>query len=216
MDFFVRSLLAIGDWLNACVAVERAVTVIRGINFDRSKSKRVAHVVVISVILVTFLSIIHDLIHRRLIDDFEEERTWCIVQYSMSFKLLDSVINITHFIVPFSINLISAIIIIIVGARSRFLTVKQLTYKQHLWKQFQQHKHILLSPLILVLLALPRVIISFVSGCMKSARNPWLFLVAYFVSFVPTVLHFFVFVLPSKMYRKQLKHVFGRMKRWIM
>jgi hypothetical protein len=216
MDFLVRSLLAITDWLNACVAIERALTVIQGLNFNKNRSKRVARWVIISVVLVTFLSIIHDPVHRRLIDELEEERTWCIVQYPTKIAILNSAINIIHFIIPFSINLISAIVIIIAAARSSFAAHKQLTYKQHLWKQFQQHKQILLSPLILILLALPRLIISFVSGCMKSARNPWLFLAAYFISFIPTLLHFVVFVLPSAMYRKQLRDVFRRIRQRIL
>jgi hypothetical protein len=212
MDFLVRSLLAIADWLNACVAIERAMTVIRGVNFNKNKSKRVAYWVIISIVLVTFLSILHDPVHRRLIDDLEEERTWCVVQYPTTLTVFNSAINIIHFIIPFSINLISAIVIVVATARSSFSAHKQLSYKQHLWKQFQQNKHILLSPLILVLLALPRLIISFVSGCMKSARDPWLFLAAYFVSFVPTLLHFVVFVLPSTTYRKQLGDVFRLIK----
>ena len=212
MDFLVRSLLAIGDWLNACVATERALMTIQGISFDKNKSKHVSHRVLISVVSVTFLSFLHDPIHRRLIDDFEEERTWCVVEYSVPLTIVNSTLNIIHYTVPFSINLISAILTIIVVARSRFSIHKQMSYRQYLWEQLQQHKHIVLSPLLLVLLSLPRIIISFISGCMKTARDPSIFLAAYFVSFIPTLLHFVVFVLPSKMYSKQLIDVFCRIR----
>jgi len=216
MDFLSRSLLATADWLNACVAIERAFMIIQGIHFNKNKSKRIACWIVTSIVLVTFLSVSYEPIHRYLIDDTEEDRVWCTVQYSAALTVLNSAFNIIHFTIPYSINLTSAIVIVIALARRSLLSHKKLTFKQYLWKQLQQHQHTLISPLILVLLALPRLIISFVSGCMKSARNPWLFLIAYFVSFVPTLLHFAVFVLPSTTYKKQLENVLKRIRRRVL
>lgn len=207
IDFLLRSLLAIGDWLNACVAIERTVSITKQLTFNRKKSKCVARWTISTVVLLASLSNIHDPIHRRLIDDLAEERTWCLAQYSPMLDIYNSTINIIHFIVPFLINFTSAIVIIIVTAQTRSTAQQLLTYKQHLFKQFHQHKHLLISPIILVLLGLPRLIISFISGCMKSARDPWLFLAAYFISFVPSLLHFIIFVLPSEMYKKQFNDV---------
>ncbi|CAF4398238.1 unnamed protein product, partial [Rotaria sordida] len=50
---------------------------------------------------------------------------------------------------------------------------------------------------------LPRLIISFSSKCMESTRDPWLFLSGYYISFVPSLLIFAVFVLPSKKYKEE-------------
>ena len=68
-----------------------------------------------------------------------------------------------------------------------------------------EHKHLLISPIVLLLLATPRLIISLVSGCVDPSENPWLYLCAYFISFTPPMLIFVVFVLPSKLYRKTFK-----------
>jgi hypothetical protein len=144
-------------------------------------------------------------IHRYLIDDEAEHRTWCVVKYSPSLQTFDWVVNILHFSFPFAINCISALVIITATARMRSNVRKKQSYKEHLRIQFREHKHLLISPCILVLLALPRLIISFLSGCMKSARNPWLYLIGYFISFVPTIMTFIVFVLPSEMYRKEFR-----------
>ena len=111
--------------------------------------------------------------------------------------------NIFHFLTPFSINLISAFFIIIKMYRQRSTVRKNQTYCQQLCKEFDKSKHLFISSCMLVVLALPRLIISFVSGCMRSTRNPWLFLTGYFVSFVPPLMIFVVFVLPSTVYKKE-------------
>jgi hypothetical protein len=159
----------------------------------------------IGIILITFVSYIHDPFYRRLIDDDEEHRRWCIIQYSSLSKMIDSIIRIIHFIFPFVLNLICALIIIITVARAHSNVHKKKEYKKHLREQLNEHKHLIISPIILLLLALPRLIISFLSGCIKSLRNPWLFIFGYYISFIPPILSSIIFVLPSKTYRKELK-----------
>ncbi|CAF2623839.1 unnamed protein product [Rotaria sp. Silwood2] len=108
------------------------------------------------------------------------------------------------FLFRFSLNFISTIIIIIFATRIRSTVQQQQTYKKLLYEQIRQHKHFIISPSILVLIGVPRLIISFLFGCMKTARNPWLYLIGYLMSFIPTTLTFFLFILPSKMYMKEL------------
>ena len=104
------------------------------------------------------------------------------------------IINIIHFCIPLGINVISVIIIIVLVARQKSTANREETYREHLWKQFQQHKHRLFSSIILILIAMPRLIISFLSQCMKSARNPGLYLGGYFISLIPPLLLFVLFV----------------------
>jgi len=215
MEFILQSLPAIGDWLSACVAIERTFVVVKGVTFDKNKSKQMARWIIIGVILFTIVSVIHDPIHRRLIDDEEEKRTWCVVRYSSILQIFDSIVHIFHFIIPFSINFISAIIIIINVARTHSNGRKNQSYKQHLREQFHKQKHLILSPIILVLLAVPRLIISFLSGCMESVRNPWLFLFGYFISFLPSLLIPIIFILPSEIYRKELEVVLKTIRKTI-
>ncbi|CAF3762335.1 unnamed protein product [Adineta steineri] len=205
VDFLVRFVLSTIDWLSACVAIERVVNVLKGIHFDKEKSKQFAKRVIPIVFIFTSLTHIHDPIHRHLVDDEEEQRTWCIVTYSASLQILEWLVNIVHFSVPCGINCISALIIIIFTARIRVTAQENQSYKQLLYKQCWQHKHLLISPFILIVLSLPRLIISLLSGCMKSARNPWLYLIGYFISFIPPMLTFVIFVLPSKMYITEFK-----------
>ena len=200
MDFLVRVLLSVGDWLRACVCVERALTVGKGVGFNPLRSKQTSKVVIGLVYLVTISTALHEPLHRHLIDDAEEQRTWCVTNYSSPWTSINSAIVILHFLAPFIINIISALLIIVMGARRRSAVHQRMTMRQHLRAQFRQHKKLLISPCILIALATPRLIISFASGCMSSSRDSFFLLAGYFLSFVPPILTFAVFVLPSEVY----------------
>ena len=205
IDYLLRLLLTITDWLNTSVSVERTVAVTKGVSFDRFKSKKTAKWVIGSIVLLTICSFIHDPIHRELFDDEEEQRIWCLTKYSPSYHVLNAVTIYLHSLIPFIINIISAFIIIVMTARQRSNAQKKLSYKQHLRQQFQQHKHLLISTGILIILALPRLIISSLSTCMKSIRDPWLFLAGYLASFIPSTLTSIGFIVPSQTYKKEFK-----------
>jgi hypothetical protein len=168
-------------------------------------SKCIARWIIIILPLFIAVSIIHEPLHRDIFDDKEEQRFWCVFHYSHSIHIYNTIIVMFHFVGPFCANLFSALFIIFRSARRRAATQKRQTYRQHLREQFKEHKNLLISPIILVVLAMPRLIISFLSGCVKVSHNAWLYLLGYFVSFIPSTSIFFVFVLPSKFYRKQFK-----------
>ena len=203
MDSLVRVLLSVGDWLRATVCVELAFTICQGVTFDPAKSKRRSMWVIGCIYLFVVLTTLHEPLHRKLTDDMEEQRTWCVTNYSSVWASLNSVIVIVHFLAPFIVNIISALLIIVMGARRRSAIHQRMTMRQHLRAQFHQHKKLLISPCALVVLATPRLIISFASGCMSSSRESWFLLAGYFLSFVPPILTFAVFVLPSEMYTRE-------------
>jgi hypothetical protein len=158
--------LSVGDWLNA---IERMVNISRGVNFDKVNS-----------------------IYRRLIDDEEEKRRWCVTKYTPYIQIYDWIVNIFHFSFSFSINCISEIIIIILATRTRSSVQKKQSYRTILQQQLSFHKHLLISPLILVSLAVPRLIISFLSP----------------------MLTFVIFILPSETYQKEFNQSIKRFFRY--
>ena len=189
MDFLLQTLLNTNDWFNACVGIERAVTVSQGVLFDQMKSKRIARWIVLLVLSMIIASNVFDPIYRRLIDDGEEDqRIWCVVSYPKRLEFFVWIVNIFHFLTSFAINVFIAFYIIQQMARQRSAVRKNQTYRQQLREQFDQLKNRLISPCILILLAFPRLLISFLAGCMKTIREPWLFLVGYFVSFIPSLI----------------------------
>ena len=220
IDCLLRIGVNMDQWLNACVAIDRALAAIKGVRFEKKKSKRAAKYVITFLLLFTISTSLHDPFHRRLLeegddDDDKEKRIWCIVTYSSGFQTLNSFMNIFHFFTPLLINLSSAGAIILITARQRTTSQTRGNYREILREQLQQHRHLLIAPLVLSMLAMPRLIISFVSGCMKSSNDSWLFLAGYFVSFVPSLLTFVVFVLPSTSYKTEFLKGLGRYRTMI-
>ncbi|CAF1349610.1 unnamed protein product [Adineta ricciae] len=209
LDVLIKILLAINDWLDGCVSIERVITVMQGVKFNKTKSRQVSKWVTLIISFIIILTHLHDPFHRQLIEDidFDEERTWCIVQYSTSLNIYNSFITLFHFLTPFTINFLSTIIIIIKIARNRSTIQSGLSYSEHLKLQLIQYKHQFMASLILVLLGLPRLVISFINGCMKSPHHSWLFLTGYLVSFLPSMMTFVIYVLPSKMFKDEFDQV---------
>jgi hypothetical protein len=207
IEFLFRCCFVLDQWFNACVAIERAITTVQGTRFNKLKSKQIARIVIITLLIIILATNIHDPIYRRLIDEEndDEKRTWCIVTYPSRLQTFNSFMYTFHLLVPFIINLISAIILITKKSQQLSTIHTRRTYRQLLRKQCQQHKHLFISPIVLVILAIPRLIISFARKCMKSADDSWLFLFGYFISLIPPILTFVVFVLPSKFYMRELR-----------
>ena len=211
-DMIIKILLATNDWLDGCVSIERVITVRKGTKFNTTKSKQMSKWISLILIIFTIISHLHDPLNRYLIDDIDvdEQRTWCLVKYSSSINIFNSFITFFHFLIPFSINLISTIIIIFSIAHSRSTLQPRLSYKEHLHLQIGQHKHSLIASCVFILLALPRLIISFINGCMKSPNHSWLFLIGYLISFLPSMMTFIVYILPSKTYKDGFNTVIQR------
>ncbi|CAF1121153.1 unnamed protein product [Adineta steineri] len=55
-------------WLNACVAVERAVLIFKGVQFDKTKSKYIARRIILILPFCILGTLIHELTFRRLFE----------------------------------------------------------------------------------------------------------------------------------------------------
>ena len=216
-DVATQICLTTSNWLSACVAIERTICAIQQTKFNAKKSRRIVVWVVFTVIISVLLTHLPDPIYRTVIEDEDEQRRWCIVRYPSSIERFNSINSMVHFVTPFAINALTAIIIIVVKTQSIFKLKKEETYFKHLRKQFHQFRHLLISPIILVLLSIPRLILAFLPGCMKSNEDLWIYLTGYFISFLPPLLTFPIFVLPSDFYKqefvKQTTFLFNKLRK---
>ena len=208
LEFILKVCLYVDSWLNAAVALDRATTVYKGIFFNKILSRRIARPMLIIIPLLVIVSLLHEPLYRDLVDDSEEERVWCVLEHSPAIETYNRIILLFHSIAPFCANLFSALFIIFSGARRGITVQKRKSYQEHLQKQFKEHKSLIISPIILVILTIPRVWIAFLSGCVKVSHNVWLYLSGYFISFMPSMSIFLVFVCPSLFYREQFKESF--------
>jgi hypothetical protein len=88
-------------------------------------------------------------------------------------------------------------------------------YKTLLIEQFQQNKHLLVSTFLLIIFNMPRLVIIFASGCMTSPSDSCLFLIGYFISFIPRMLIFIIFAISSKIYRQEFHKTVTRYRNTI-
>ncbi|UJR19419.1 hypothetical protein I4U23_022549 [Adineta vaga] len=206
IDFLLKISVQIGDWLYACVAIERLLTVIKDINFNRKQSRKIAKWIIFIVCLIIIINSIHEPFYRRLVYDEDERRTWCILQQTKSLDLLTSISTVFHILCPFIINIISALGILLMRIKHRLHLDKHRRIYHHIHNQFHKHKYLIISPIGLILLVSPRIILAFQLECMKSARESiTLFLIGYFISFLPCLSFFIIFILPSEKYRQAFK-----------
>ncbi|CAM4937711.1 unnamed protein product [Rotaria socialis] len=129
------------------------------LNLINRRIKKVTKWITLVILFLTLITHLHIPLHRHLIDDIDtdEQRSWCLARCSSSMNIFNPFITLAHFFIPFSINLLSIVFVIILIAHSRFTLQPRLTYKQHL----ELH---LMASYTLVLLALSRLIISFIRG----------------------------------------------------
>ena len=210
IDFLLRVCLCSEQWLTACVACERAVIAIQGVRFVKTTSRKTAKRVIAILIIGIMLTFVHDPLSRDLSSENEDDdnngsqRTWCIVRYRSGPAVYNYIIQTFHFIGPFLVNLISSIALILKKTHQAAAITVNRSHKLILQEQLKEHKHLLIAPFVLVILAIPRLILIYTSKCMKSANDVvWLYLLGYFIPFIPSMLTFFIFILPSKFYEKE-------------
>ena len=237
----LKLCLYLDSWLNACVAIERTVNVSKGVNFNQKMSRHAARWVILILPIFVMGTILHEPIYHELFEYINpkynpininnnstrnismenendthvvyenEYNVLCVIRYSRSVQTYNTITLFIHLVVPFLVNLFSALFIIFGTARRRSTAQKnKKSFKEHVINQIREHKQLLISPFILLVLALPRLIMSLVSGCVDPSENPWLYLCGYLISFTPPMLMFAVFVLPSELYRKTFKDAMTR------
>jgi hypothetical protein len=182
--------LYMSNWLHACVAIERIVTVYR---------------VIFCLPIIIIGLMIPQFVHMFVFDDEKEDRSWCVMHYFSWVETYNLTMISFHFVGPLIINLLSSILIIMKTARQRASVHKDKRYLKHFQIKLNQHKHILISPFLLIILSLIHVSITLSLDCNNSQRRFLFHLIGYFLSFIPSIFVFIIFVFPSRTYRKRFQ-----------
>ncbi|CAF0767538.1 unnamed protein product [Adineta ricciae] len=219
LDMFLNILITMNDWFGGCIAVEQIFITFQENNFNQIRSKKLAKRIIFAIYIFSTLTNTHESFYRQLVDDFDidEKRTWCIALYPPTVDTYNTTMSLVHFLVPLSMSFFSTLIIILLLARSNSTMQPGATFRQNLKEQFHHHKHNLIIALAVPSLSVPRLIISFISGCMKSSQDPSLYLISYLFSFVPSMTTFIVFILTADGYKQELssiaRQLFARFRR---
>jgi len=206
----LKLLVYINNWLNVCIGCERAFTVFKGISFNKILSRKLAKIVCLIVCLVNFVLICPQLFYLNVYYDENEKRTWCGIYYSTLLYNYNSFLEFFHNFSPFILNLFSSLFIIVGTTKQKLLIQKSKQIQNQLKMKLNQHKYLVISPILILILSFPRLILSFTLNCQKSSSYFWLYLLAYQFSFFPSIFIFCLFVLPSPTYQKQFQIIFKK------
>ena len=219
LEFGLAFLPNLSSWLSACVSVERTIAVVRGVLFDRDASIRTARYFSLILPIAFMLINIHVSFTRELIDDPRLGRfTWCVSKSSSKeLQTFVSILSVGQLLGPFIINLLSTGFLLRTIARQK-LTVHTNKIKKSfvasLREQAIHYKHLIISPLLLLVLTLPRLIFSLVSLCINTSWRNYVLLTGYYISFIPFMATLWIFVLPSPIYRANLWFALSRIRQF--
>jgi hypothetical protein len=214
LEFGLTVLPTTFDWFTVCVAVERTAIVIKGTRFDKRGSRRKAKRLIIVVILFNIIANLYEPFYRRLLDDpSRTDHAWCVLDFPQNVLWLGSfrkVMNIVHIIVPFGVNLLCTLILLVRITKSKYLlidaiiTSKSESYSSLLREQMSRYKDLLISPCVLLVLGLPRLVFTFAFACVQHPWQQHVYIASYFISILPMALSLFIFVFPSVTCKKDL------------
>jgi hypothetical protein len=199
----LKGFLYLDSWLNACVAIERTITVLQGITFNKNRSRKVAKRTTISLFFIIAFLFIPQICHLHLFYDQAEERSWCVIRYEPWLQIYSTTLIFFHYFVPLFINILSILLIISITTLRGYRIQPDRSFWIHLISKTKKHRHVLISSTLIICLTLPHLIISIILDCQKSSHLLWFYFIGYFLSFCPAAFIFIIFVLPSPLYRQE-------------
>jgi hypothetical protein len=210
LEFALAIAPNLSNWLSACVSVERTYATARGALFSKATSVRTAKRLCIVLLLLFTAMAIHEPMTRHLIEDPRLGRyTWCVTKFnSAKMRIFATGVSIFHLLGPFLLNLVSTTILIFTISRQKLTVRKGVireTFVVVLREQIAKYKHLFISPVLLLLFTLPRLVISLGSLCISTSWRNYVFLTGYFISFVPFMTTLFIFILPAPVFRNELR-----------
>jgi hypothetical protein len=199
-------------WLTNWITLERLSSVVFPFN-NRLRNPRAAKLIMFISIIVLITMHIHELLFFNIIQDTDGQLL-CVANFSSSVWSYNFANVLFQHLVPFCIQISSVTILIAFTARSRSRsTMSRDGFFLILRQQFNIQKELYITSLILIFSALPQIIISSVLSCtVLSSWHRHLLCTAYFFAYLPQLLGFVLFVLPSTVYSNEFRRTqFGKM-----
>jgi hypothetical protein len=209
-------------WLMGMVAIER-VYVTWHLQGTWLKSPRIAKRIIIAIVIGIVMFDVHEVLYYQFIEDPKStdmnNSTWCVPSYPSIIATYNQVNIILNYVMPFLINLLSTIILVILITRKRATATTKKVNHSHSDENarstfrtyidlLMKNKELILAPLITMLpqlFSLPQFILSFSLACQEFKVNwqRYLLIISYFITYLPQVFSFKLYVSPSKFYKDE-------------
>jgi hypothetical protein len=159
------------------------------------------------ILLIIFLFNGTEIIFHRLVTDPRKSKNLvCTVEYTNSvWRITEIIFRFLIHIVPFILNLFSVMIIIRTVAQSK-ANIHRSTFFSEIWKQIKHYREQLLCPILTIICSTPQLLMTLIVKCYEwnNVYYRTLMIVMHFVSFIPQVLTYYLFVQSSKTYKKPI------------
>jgi hypothetical protein len=205
-------------WLTSFVTIERLCAVLFPTSITMKNPHLALAMTVLTILAVSGMHV-HEVLHYMTIVDLSYTSvnvSLCVTNYVQSLVSSYNRVNVLfHYFIPFLIQVISITILIvqIACSRARASGNSQQTFADLFKKLFKSQKEQYITPIIIVLSSLPQAILSFSYACseLKQSWQRYTLLTAYFLSYLPQMLGFILYVLPSTTYSAEFRQtVVGR------
>lgn len=193
-------------WLTSWITIDRVFIIMFPTSSTTLKMPRFAIFSSVGTIFVLLAMHIHEIIFYTTIRQTDFSALLCVTNYNhQAVATYNRVSTLFHYFVPFFIQVISITVLLIMAARSRTkVSGEKTTFGQVLKKLFNAQKELYITPVIIILSALPQAIFSFSLACTQlSDWKRHILLATYLLSYSPQILGFILFVLPSSEYKKE-------------
>jgi hypothetical protein len=205
-------LTRITYWLTSLVTIERLGMVLFPTSITLKKPKLAFGLSIFTILTVGGMHVHEILYYTTIVDPSYTlvNVTICVTNYNQTLIFTYNRVNVlVHYFAPFLIQVISITVLLVQTARSRARTSgsKQQTFV-HLFKnQLKTQKELYIIPMIIVLSSLPQIILSFSYACseLKQSWQRYTLLTAYFLSYLPQILGFLLYILPSTIFKEEFQ-----------
>ena len=226
-SYFLVCFHRMSYWLMSMIAIER-VYVTWFLTGTWLNNPRITKRIIASIIISTMVCDIHELIYYQSIDDPKSENsnysTWCVTSYPSAVSIYNQFNIILNYIVPFVINFLSTIIIIIIITRKRVQVSTRnsdrLTFRTYT-DLLIKNKELIFAPLITMvpqLFSIPQFILSLSLACQEFdvAWQRYLLMISYFIMYLPQVISYKLYVSPSSFYTEEYRATkfYKRILKW--
>ena len=189
-------------WLMTFVTVERALAATWPVKYRSLRTPRCAVILTTITLLILFSSLCTYINEYKVIIRPDHSYTNCVREIPSNRKLIIQYTSLAHHITPFLVNFFAGIIVIIEIGRSK-ATSHHTSPRSTIAEEARERVDLLVGPFIYFISALPQLIILFFDACIYE-RSTWfiyLTLITYYFSFIPQIILFFLYVIPSPTYK---------------
>ena len=217
LEYLVRLIPSLFDWFTVCISLERTYIVFSNTHSTSSitwRSTRITRLVIAATYLLNMATTMHRPFHMFLVGEpsLHSDRPrhpWCILRFSSnSWNTYEKFISIFHLVTPLMINLISITSFLVYKIKFQFTMAKRNGPKSLcsvIRDQLVKYRPILIGTMVVILLELPRCVLTLVYGCVQSRWQRYLYLNVYLISYIPLIGIVLIYILPSPKYRQHCK-----------